>query len=62
MPNKRNKDKRGISVYVPNQIKDALVAEAERRGVPMSELVTEIYRAELSRLGYNINNKKKENK
>ena len=55
MPNKRNKNKRGISVYVPNPIKDALVAEAKRRGVPMSELVTEFYRAELSRLGYKVN-------
>lgn len=57
MPNKRKKTKRGISVYVPDKIKDALVAEAERRGVHMSELVTEIYRAELERLGYNLNAK-----
>lgn len=54
MPNKRKKTKRGISVYVPDEIKRALVAEAERRGIPMSKLVTELYRAELERLGYNL--------
>lgn len=55
MPNQRKKDKRGISVYVPSAIKNALAEEAERRGVPMSELITELYRAELERLGYNLN-------
>ena len=55
MPNQRKKDKRGISVYVPRTIKNALVEEAEKRGVPMSELITELYRAELERLGYNLN-------
>ena len=54
MPNQRKKDKRGISVYVPRTIKNALVEEAEKRGVPMSELITELYRAELERLGYNL--------
>lgn len=54
MPNQRKKDKRGISVYVSDKIKAALVAEAERRGVHMSELVTEIYRLELERLGYDL--------
>ena len=53
MPNKRNKDKCGISVYVPSKIKDALT-EADRRSVHMSELVTDIYREKLGDLGYDV--------
>ena len=62
MPNQRKRTKRGISVYVPDTIKEALVAEAARRGVHMSELVTEIYRAELLRLGYDLNPEKETNR
>lgn len=61
MPNQRKKTKRGISVYVPSEIKRALATEAARRGIRMSVLVTELYRAELERLGYNLT-EKQENK
>ena len=54
MPNQRKKTKRGISVYVPEEIKDALRAECMRRGVTLARLVTEIYRSELRKLGYTI--------
>lgn len=54
MPNKRDKDKCGISVYVPSKIKDALKTEADRRSVHMSELVTDIYREKLGNLGYDV--------
>ena len=52
MPNKRKNDKCGISVYVPSEIKKALMAEAARSGKPMSELITEIYREKLVALGF----------
>ena len=54
MPNQRKKGKKGISVYVPEDIKNALVHEAERLGIPMSELVTRIYRDALEQRGYQI--------
>lgn len=54
MPNKRDKNKCGISVYVPLPIKDALMTEASRRKQPMSQLVTEIYQDKLSELGYDV--------
>ena len=58
MPNQRHKDKRGISVYVPTEIKDALTQEAEAQGVPMSELIIRIYRDALSQRGYKVNGDK----
>ena len=54
MPNQRKKGKKGISVYVPEDIKNALVHEAERLRIPMSELVTRIYRDALEQRGYKI--------
>lgn len=60
MPNQRNKNKSGISVYVPDEIKDALKTEAQKRNLPMSELVTNIYRDKLSELGYDIGNDKEQ--
>lgn len=54
MPNQRKKDKKGISVYVPDKIKAALAAESKRRGIPMSELVTEFYKTALEKLGYDL--------
>lgn len=54
MPNQRDKNKCGISVYVPLQIKDALMTEASRRKQPMSRLITEIYSDTLNELGYDI--------
>ena len=54
MPNQRKKGKKGISVYVPEDIKNALVHEAERLSIPMSELVTRIYRDALEQRGYQI--------
>lgn len=54
MPNKRDKNKCGISVYVPLQIKDALMTEASRRNQPMSQLITEIYHDKLTELGYDV--------
>lgn len=61
MPNQRKKGKKGISVYVPEAIKDALVQEAEKQGVPMSELITKIYRDALSQRGYNMKGSSSEN-
>lgn len=58
MPNQRHKDKKGISVYVPTEIKDALTQEAEMLGMPMSELITRIYRDALVQRGYKINGEK----
>ena len=43
MPNVRASNKRGISVYVPDEIKAALANEALARGIPLSQLVTQIY-------------------
>lgn len=54
MPNKRDKNKSGISVYVPSQIKTALMTEASRRKQPMSQLITEIYHDKLTELGYDV--------
>ena len=54
MPNQRKKGKKGISVYVPEAIKNALVQEAEKQGVPMSDLITRIYRDALMQRGYKI--------
>jgi len=58
MPNQRDKNKSGISVYVPDEIKDALKTEAHKRNLPMSEFVTDIYRDKLSELGYDLSNHK----
>lgn len=58
MPNKRDKKKRGISVYVPIEIKSALVSEAERLKIPMSELITKFYTDALEARGYKLNNSK----
>lgn len=54
MPNQRKKGKKGISVYVPEAIKNALVQEAKKQGVPMSDLITRIYRDALTERGYNL--------
>ncbi len=54
MPNKRDKNKSGISVYVPSAIKGALKSEASRQNIPMSEFVTDIYREKLEGLGYDF--------
>ena len=40
---------------MPDAIKAALVAEAKKRHIPLSQLVTEIYANELSKLGYPTN-------
>lgn len=61
MPNKRDKNKSGISVYVPSAIKKALKSEAERQNRPMSEFVTEIYREKLEHLGYDLKDEEEEN-
>ncbi len=52
MPNKRSKDKRSVSVYVPAEVKEALESESRRLGVPMSELITRFYRDALEQRGY----------
>ena len=57
MPNKKDKNKSGISVYVPSEIKEALKSEAERQNRPMSEFVTDIYREKLENLGYDFSGK-----
>ena len=51
MPNKRSDNKRGISVYVPKDIKDGIQKLAQDRGIAMSDLVTTLYREELKRAG-----------
>ena len=51
MPNKRSDNKRGISVYVPKDIKDGIQKLAKDRGIAMSDLVTTLYREELKRAG-----------
>ena len=61
MPNKRDKDKCGISVYVPSTIKKALKAEAKKQRKPMSELVTDLYREKLMALGYDLEERDSDN-
>lgn len=62
MPGQRNSDKRGMSVYVPSDIKDAIEAESKKQGVPMSVLVTRFYRSKLRSLGYSIADEVEEEK
>ncbi len=62
MPNQRDKNKCGISVYVSLQIKDALMTEASRRKQSMSRLITEIYSDKLNELGYDVSSVSKEKK
>ena len=52
MPNQRSKGKRGMSVYVPEDMKEAIRLEAERQGVSMGTLVKQIYFEALSKRGY----------
>ena len=54
MPNQRDKSKKGVSVYVPDTIKNALKAEAQKRNLTMSEFVTAIYKDKLSEFGYDV--------
>ena len=60
MPNQRKKSKKGISVYVPGIVHDSLRAEAEKIGITLSEYVTRLYREELKRRGYKIEEENKD--
>jgi hypothetical protein len=57
MPNQRHKDKVIVSVYIPSELKAELRAEARRRGVPVSVIVTEFYVKGLQDRGMRINEK-----
>lgn len=59
MPNQRSKEKKGVSVYVPGIVHDSLQAEAEKLGITLSDYVTQIYRDELKRRGYKLNEEEK---
>ena len=54
MPNQRSKGKSGMSVYIPEDMKEAIKTEADRQGVPMSTLVQQIYFEALTKRGYNL--------
>lgn len=49
-----------MSVYVPSDIKAAIVEEATKQGISMSVLVTRFYRDKLRSLGYDIADEKEE--
>jgi macrodomain Ter protein organizer (MatP/YcbG family) len=41
MPNKRDRNKRIVNVFLDNDLKKALAAEAKRRGKTVTDLITE---------------------
>ncbi len=61
MPNQRHRDKVGLSVYIPVSLKAELKAEANRRNVPLSTIVTEFYVKGLQARGIKINDKGERN-